>query len=121
MVLFFCLFFSQGAALLWDRGSAADVNNRVFWGLGGNNNIALIIAFSVVAVMIYVFGRQQKYRLPLGLVFGGIASNLIDRVWRGGVIDYWQIPALFRFNLADIFILAGLILLIRTKLRLQYE
>lgn len=55
-------------------------------------------------------------RAALTMILGGAASNLIDRVYRGYVVDYLQIPrgrAVSRvvFNLGDVFVLLGAALL----------
>ncbi len=49
--------------------------------------------------------------LALGLILGGAISNLIDRMWWGGVVDYlridpfgWGLPV---FNLGDVGICVG--------------
>lgn len=43
----------------------------------------------------------------LAPILGGAAGNLIDRVFRGGVVDFIKIPAWPLFNLADCAITAG--------------
>ena len=60
--------------------------------------------------------RDWRTALPLALVIGGALGNLIDRVYRGHVIDFilvywkhWSWPA---FNLADSAISVGAVLLI---------
>lgn len=47
------------------------------------------------------------------LVLGGGVSNLIDRVWMGAVTDCLALPGGMAFNLADVAILAGLLILNR--------
>ena len=56
--------------------------------------------------------------ISYGLLFGGILGNLIDRIFRGFVIDYldftffnYHFPV---FNLADICIVLGVIIVIFT-------
>ena len=49
------------------------------------------------------------------MILGGGISNLIDRLFRGFVIDYLDINYLFKypiFNLADICIVIGVFLII---------
>ena len=56
-----------------------------------------------------------------GVILGGILGNLIDRVFRGYVIDYISFTLFNRemavFNAADIFITFGVILLMYIILR----
>ncbi len=77
-----------------------------------------ILAFTIVS------GRLTPLNvISLSLVLGGGLSNLVDRVLKGGVIiDFVEIAAgPFKtaiFNVADLTILAGLILLILSNLSL---
>lgn len=86
------------------------------------------ILFSVIAVAVAVVIVRTSRRLwsaawatALGLVLGGALGNLIDRIYRGHVIDFilvywkhWSWPA---FNLADSAISVGAVLLIAFGLR----
>lgn len=50
----------------------------------------------------------------LSLIVSGGAGNLIDRIFRGFVIDYIDVNKIMKFpvfNLADIFIIVGIIIL----------
>ena len=53
--------------------------------------------------------------IALSMIIGGGCGNLIDRIYRGYVIDYIDISYFFRypiFNFADIFIVIGIIIII---------
>lgn len=91
------------------------------WGMfSGNVPILALISFSVVLVLIY-FLKEEKQLNKLsityyGLLFAGIIGNLIDRLFLGYVIDFFNFyifgydyPV---FNIADIFIVLGIILMI---------
>ena len=55
----------------------------------------------------------KKVNLALLLVFSGGLSNFIDRISYGGVVDYIRVPLLpWAFNLADVFLVLGISLLI---------
>ena len=52
--------------------------------------------------------------ISISLIIAGGLGNLIDRIFRGYVIDYIDINPLFKypvFNIADIFVVLGTILL----------
>ena len=60
--------------------------------------------------------KTKKYDILFGVILGGIIGNLIDRVFRGYVIDYLE-TFIFGisfpiFNLADICITLGIILMV---------
>jgi signal peptidase II len=55
--------------------------------------------------------RQPWLGVTLGLVFGGSAGNLLDRVGSGGVTDFIDLRIWPVFNVADIAITAGFALL----------
>lgn len=60
--------------------------------------------------------KDKLSRISLGILMGGIFGNLIDRILYGGVIDYLSFT-IFKynfpvFNIADIGITIGIILLI---------
>jgi signal peptidase II len=79
---------------------------------------SLVILLTGVAVvwMIYFFARSGSRHavLPvaLGLVIGGSVSNLVDRVRLGHVTDFLDFTYWPAFNLADTFIVVGVLILL---------
>jgi signal peptidase II len=68
-------------------------NTGAAWSLfRGNNTLLAVVA--VVALVVLFFGRHHFNshsplgQLALGLIFGGIMGNLIDRIRFGHVIDF---------------------------------
>jgi lipoprotein signal peptidase len=53
-----------------------------------------------------------KTNISLCLILGGAFGNLIDRFVRGGIIDFIRIYKFPIFNIADIFIVSGWILVV---------
>lgn len=53
----------------------------------------------------------RGWRLALVLAAAGTAGNLVDRLWRGAVVDYLALPFWPVFNLADVFLTVGCFLL----------
>lgn len=76
----------------------------------------LLVVLSVVVIVVAtaLWMRQsahsRTHAVGFGLFLGGALGNLIDRVAHGYVIDYLNI-ATGSFNLADVAIIAGLLLL----------
>lgn len=83
-------------------------------GFGATWIFTLISSSAVVGAIWYSFKiRSQSWAILLGFLLGGIAGNLVDRLFRspgfpnGHVVDYLQIPFGFPvFNIADIVICA---------------
>ncbi len=82
------------------------------------------IVAAVVIVVVLFLARQASTRVKvaLGLVLGGAVGNLIDRLRFGAVVDFIDIGVNDRvrwpaFNIADLAITIGVILLIAGSLK----
>ena len=79
---------------------------------------ALVTAFTALAVawMLYFFARSGSRHsvlpIALGFLLGGSASNLVDRLRLGHVTDFLDVAYWPAFNLADSFIVAGVVILL---------
>lgn len=61
----------------------------------------------------YAWRNNYKYKLGgASLMFIGGVSNLIDRIFTGGVVDMFHLTIGLSFNLADIYLVAGALLLL---------
>ncbi|MEK6814855.1 MAG: signal peptidase II [Nitrospirota bacterium] len=83
---------------------------------------AVLVAYSVIAILILAWlifrpwGKGRLVPISLGLILGGAAGNLVDRLRTGRVVDFvdlhwggWHWPA---FNVADSAITIGVALLL---------
>lgn len=74
-----------------------------------------IVVLALIAWLIKKYGRESKL-LSLSLVFvaGGAVGNLIDRILRGFVVDFFDFCLINFpvFNVADIFVCMGAAMLI---------
>jgi signal peptidase II len=78
--------------------------------------LLILLAFAAIAVLLHLYrrigGRDRALAAALGLLCGGAAGNLLDRV-RGtrGVIDFIDIGAghlrFWTFNVADVAVTLG--------------
>ncbi len=90
-------------------------------------NLLILVAFVVSGVIIYVDRRHArgKYglKIALGALLGGAAGNLIDRVFRGYVVDYVYIQIIHYpvFNLADSAVVLSVLYLIIRAWRTRPE
>jgi signal peptidase II len=94
--------------------------------------LTFFISISLVAIAIVLsFFRKlapgdRLSALALGCILGGAVGNLIDRVWRGEVVDFlhfrlWGGYSWPDFNFADSFIVVGVGLLILELLASEGE
>jgi signal peptidase II len=78
--------------------------------------IFTVVALVVSAVIIYYAARlpegQWPLRIALGLQLGGALGNLVDRLVFGPVTDFFSIWVFPIFNVSDLGITSGIILLI---------
>lgn len=88
---------------------------------GKNNQIIIIIANVVIIGILLMFliidykNISKALKIICIMIISGGTSNLIDRVFRGYVIDYIDTNKIFNypvFNIADISVVIGVILLI---------
>lgn len=92
-------------------------NSGIAFGLFANAT-ALVTALTAIAVgWMLVFFARSGARSPffapaVGLLAGGALSNLVDRIRDGGVTDFLHIHRWPIFNLADTFIVIGVVLLL---------
>lgn len=70
----------------------------------------LCAALSGVALAQAPFADNALGAAGLGLALGGITGNVIDILWRRGIVDFIALGSWTVFNLADVAIIAGLML-----------
>ena len=101
-------------------------NRGAAFGIGNNDTITFIIISIIIISMVVRFLLTQLERLDrfvlisLVLILAGGVGNLIDRVFRGYVIDFVDITPVLKFpifNLADIYITLGWVLFIVATIR----
>jgi signal peptidase II len=78
---------------------------------------ALVLVFTLVAlaVLLVYFARRPERPmlwLPTGMLVGGAVGNLIDRIASGAVTDFIKLPHWPAFNVADMSITFGVLVLL---------
>lgn len=88
----------------------------------------LTAAALLIAIFVIVSGRITTvfYLAPTAMLIGGGVGNLIDRIFRGYVIDYidvtfWPFDGFAIFNFADCLVVIGTILLIIFILKDEFK
>ena len=95
----------------------------VFGIMQGYQHFFLIVSIIVLIIMIgyyfYEKNMPQLFRISMALIIGGAAGNILDRLItaRPGVVDFISlgVDGVYRwptFNIADMVIIAGAILLV---------
>lgn len=111
----------QDVDVLGPLGLTLSHNTGVAFGLAGGAGAPLIL-ITVVAlgVVAYLFARNPTRPgmwIAAGLLAGGAIGNLIDRVRADAVTDFIDLPPWPPFNLADVAITAGVVVLVLLYLR----
>jgi signal peptidase II len=96
-------------------------NRGVAFGIAGGAGAPLVlITLAALGVIVYLFSREPARRgmwVATGLLAGGAIGNLIDRVRLDEVTDFIDISAWPPFNIADVAITFGVVLLVWIYLR----
>ncbi len=107
--------------LLGPLGLTLTHNRGVAFGLAGGAGAPLVLlALVALGVVGYLFARDPTRPwmwVATGLLAGGAIGNLVDRVAADAVTDYIDIGSWPAFNLADIAITFGIVLLVLLYLR----
>lgn len=105
-------------------------NRGAAFGILENKKIILMIVTLLIIgfVIVYIFKNYKSLvsfeKVIYGLLLGGALGNLIDRIFRGYVIDFISVRLPFNydfpvFNVADIAVVVSCILLVIFSLKGQ--
>ena len=95
-------------------------NRGIAFGMfqGKLDIISIATVIAIVAIVYYLYKGRNKMPLleKIGFTFvlAGAIGNMIDRIWRGFVIDMIDFRGIwsFVFNLADVWINIGVVLIL---------
>lgn len=91
------------------------INYNTAFGLSFGENfpyalMATVLAFFLFLVMFWE--RRGIYKFLYSTILGGAIGNIVDRVLRGGVVDFVDVGVgnfrWYTFNLADVWVSLGL-------------
>ncbi|MBL1456372.1 MAG: signal peptidase II [Methylophaga sp.] len=82
--------------------------------------IGIAVVVSIVLIVLICTNCNKEEAIAYSLILGGATGNLIDRIFRGYVVDsfdfYWRSWHWPAFNLADVVIVLGALLFISVSL-----
>ena len=111
-------WLADGPVRLGQLVSLRLVHNRgVAFGVAAAAPTPVVVAVTAaVAVVIAVLAWRGELGVPVaaGLVVGGAVANVADRLTAGSVVDFLDVGRWPTFNLADVFLVAGITMLVLT-------
>ena len=102
---------------------------NTFWGIEVVSNTGMAFGFykgnlrnifltiCVLALIVWFIRNQLeridfKTQIALSIILAGGISNLLDRIFRGAILDFIRIYKFPIFNIADIYVVVGWVLLV---------
>ena len=85
------------------------------WGIFNNIPLLFIVLIPLVVIVLIFYMLKCKNKLEIisvGMIIGGAVGNYLDRIFRGYVVDFIDFRIWPVFNVADIFVVIGGVLLI---------
>ena len=106
-------FFGKSIYIFKYFSITSTFNTGITFGIfKGYNILFIFIILLIIGFVIYLYKKDKKYSLAYGFILAGAFGNLIDRVFRGFVVDFIDFRIWPIFNLADAFVTMGVLLLI---------
>ncbi len=74
--------------------------------------VVTALAFATLLGVFLISAERQGLWFPIGLLAGGAVGNLVDRIREGAVTDFIDPPRWPAFNVADMEITSGVLILV---------
>lgn len=92
-------------------------NQGAAYGIGQGKQIVfiLIAIFVVISVIWFVLHINHKHKVifySMAFLLAGTVGNCLDRIFNGYVVDFISIKNFPVFNLADVFIVCSIIIIV---------
>ncbi|HLC85695.1 MAG TPA: signal peptidase II [Candidatus Nanoarchaeia archaeon] len=107
------LFFKGKEIFLFKYFSFNYVENTgsIFGLFSRRNTFFTVLTLLILIVLVYIFREDKDSRLGISFIIAGAFGNFVDRINYGFVVDFIDLGFWPVFNLADCFIVAGVIFL----------
>lgn len=90
------------------------------WGVFNDIPVLFLVLIPIIIGLLIFFVYHTKDKLEqvsVTMIIGGALGNYIDRLFRGYVVDFIDFRIWPVFNIADIFVVIGGVLLILSAMR----
>jgi signal peptidase II len=108
-----------------EQGNYSINTGTIFGVFKDNNQLFIFITMAVIAALLYYYYTlKEKNKITtaaVALITAAGLSNLSDRIFLGGVIDYINLKIWPSFNIADTALILGAALLIFEKYKSTAE
>ena len=98
----------QAIDYIVQKYGSAEVNSQLIFGTLGDNAIAVSVSLLLILILVISHKKGLIETAPVYLIIAGAISNIFDRIFYGGVVDYFTLSFIPTFNVADICIVLGI-------------
>ncbi|NPB03502.1 MAG: signal peptidase II [Thermotogae bacterium] len=91
------------------------INYNTAFGLSFGENFPYALMATILAIFLFIamlFERRKIYKFLYATILGGAIGNIVDRMLRGGVVDFLDVGIgnfrWYTFNLADVWVTLGI-------------
>lgn len=112
MIVVIILLLQTVSFCVQKYSEVSTINNSFIFGLFGNNFLSIFFSILILLLIIILENKKIISNNSFVLVVAGAISNIVDRLIYGGSVDYISILNYPTFNLADVLIVIGCLILI---------
>jgi len=84
----------------------------IAFGLWSSQPLILLVLPTILLLLLYLTLKSPSYFLGFFFLTSGGIANFLERLIFGNVFDYLYLPPLPSFNVADLFVALGVLLLL---------
>lgn len=108
-IIFLSLLADRFSKYFFYKRNLAIINKGISFGLLDNKILFLL---PILLILLFLISKKCDRRFSICLMIIGGLSNLFDRLVYGGVMDFINFPLFPSFNLADVLVVLGMLLMI---------